>query len=327
MPTSPGHENIRSQNPGACAGGDASNAHSLERSAPSSTQTASPRPASSRAFDQTAGAVVSGAPSSGPAVLGELRSGNNIQSGGAGGETERAAVWTIRPAGGGLIGPAASSLGASSASRGGIEPSNGNPSQSFRPSSGVDLGSAGRDPRRALRAEPAGRHSPRQRSRSPRHHGGSWSPRRGNVETRGPWQGRVERPRGVRIGSRTKRGPRQTANQRRYLANQPQGTHPRLKSWDLLPAGTRSSLAGQERSIFRSSGFLVSRFDFMLYHTMRNYNADSLPLAFPSAPEWWPTHWGHLPVTLPWEFSLKRGQLVRAKGDSAVWKEAYQLFL
>ena len=90
---------------------------------------------------------------------------------------------------------------------------------------------------------------------------------------------------------------------------------------------TRSSLAGQERSIFRSSGFLVSRFDFMAFHTMRNLNADALPQAFPTAPEWWPSEWGHLPVTLPWEFSLRRGDLVKADDDAAVWKEVYQLFL
>ena len=71
----------------------------------------------------------------------------------------------------------------------------------------------------------------------------------------------------------------------------------------------------------------MSRFDFMLYHTLRNYNADQLPLAFPRAPDWWPTSWGHLPVTLPWEFTLKRALLVGAKPDSAVWREAYQLFL
>ena len=52
-----------------------------------------------------------------------------------------------------------------------------------------------------------------------------------------------------------------------------------------------------------------------------------MPTVFPLAPLWWPGDWGHLPITLPWEVSLYRSQLVSADPDDAVWKEVYQKFL
>ena len=146
-------------------------------------------------------------------------------------------------------------------------------------------------------------------------------------DPRSPSQGRVERRRGRRAGKKTRRGPKQTAYQRRYMATRPMGKHPRLRIWDVLPADIRSSLAGQERQIFRSSGLLVSRFDFQLHRTLADYSVGELARAFPAAPLWWPTDWGHLPITLPWEVSLYRSQLVSAGPGDAVWKETYQLFL
>lgn len=144
---------------------------------------------------------------------------------------------------------------------------------------------------------------------------------------RSPVEGRVERRRGRRAGKKTRRGPKQTAYQRRYLATRPMGKHPRLRAWDVLPTDIRSSLAGQERQIFRSSGLLVSRFDFQLHQTLVDFSVGDLGRTFPAAPLWWPSDWGHLPITLPWEVSLYRSQLVSAGPDDAVWKEVYQLFL
>ena len=144
---------------------------------------------------------------------------------------------------------------------------------------------------------------------------------------RGPNEGRVERRRGARAGKKTRRGPKQTAYQRRYLATRPMGKHPRLRAWDMLPLDVRSSYAGQERRIFRSSGLLVTRFDFSLHQTLSDFSVGELKRAFPVAPLWWPLDWGHLPITLPWEVSLYRTDLVRASPDDVVWKEVYQLFL
>lgn len=130
-----------------------------------------------------------------------------------------------------------------------------------------------------------------------------------------------------RIISKTRRGPKQTAFQRRYLANRPTGYHPVLQTWDLLPVNTRSSFAGEERSIFRTRGLLVSRFDFSLYHSLGDYNTSALASVFPSPPLWWPADWGNLPITLPWEVTLHRAELVRAGPDDAIWAKVYQRFL
>ena len=130
-----------------------------------------------------------------------------------------------------------------------------------------------------------------------------------------------------RVISKTRRGPKQTSFQRRYLANRPPGYHPVLQTWDLMPVNTRSSFAGEERSIFRTRGLLVSRFDFSLYHSLADYNASALASVFPSPPLWWPTDWGSLPITLPWEITLHRAELVSAGPDDAVWALVYQKFL
>ena len=127
--------------------------------------------------------------------------------------------------------------------------------------------------------------------------------------------------------SKTRRGPRQTAFQRRYLATRPTGYHPVLPTWDLMAVNVRSSYAGEERSIFRTRGLLVSRFDFTLYHSLADYNASALASVFPTPPLWWPADWGNLPVTLPWEVTFHRAALVHAGPDDAIWAKVYQKFL
>ena len=144
---------------------------------------------------------------------------------------------------------------------------------------------------------------------------------------RGPARGRVERRRAPRAAGRQHRGAKATESHRRYLATRPRGQHPQLSTWDLLPLAKRFSLAGQERSIFRSRGLLVSRFDFTSYYALLENNARELPKVFPKPPIWWPSDWGNIPIMLPWELSLHRAQLVSANPDSALWKEIYQIFL
>ena len=138
--------------------------------------------------------------------------------------------------------------------------------------------------------------------------------------------GGAERWRGPRLG-RTRRSSRPTTGQRRYREGRPKGQHPQLSGWDLQPESKRSSLAGQERSIFRARGLLVSRFDFATYYALLEHNARELSSVFPTPPLWWPGDWGHMPITLPWEVSTYRSQLVSANPTAAVWKELYQLFL
>ena len=142
--------------------------------------------------------------------------------------------------------------------------------------------------------------------------------------SRVPDGGRGPRSRTI---SKTRRGPRQTAFQRRYLATRPTGYHPVLPTWDLMAVNVRSSYAGEERSIFRTRGLLVSRFDFTLYHSLADYNASALASVFPTPPLWWPADWGNLPVTLPWEVTLHRAALVNAGPDDAIWAKVYQRFL
>ena len=154
----------------------------------------------------------------------------------------------------------------------------------------------------------------------------------GGVEVRqsgrqGPVRGRVERRRGLRAAGRQHRGRKSTESQRRHKANRPMGRHPQVLTWDLLPVSKRFSLAGQERSIYRSRGFLVSRFDFTKYYALLENNARELPEVFPQPPMWWPENWGKIPITLPWEASLYRAHLVSADENAAIWKELYQLFL
>ena len=143
-------------------------------------------------------------------------------------------------------------------------------------------------------------------------------------EQRSPFEGRVRKNRG---GSRTRRGPKRTAFQRRMTAARPVGRHPLLNPWDLFPVDVRSSYAGQERAIFRTRGFLVSHWDFQMYRMLNTHNVSLVPHVFPIAPLWWPADWGHLPITLPWEVSLNRSLLVSADHDEAVWHEVYQKFL
>ena len=144
---------------------------------------------------------------------------------------------------------------------------------------------------------------------------------------RGPARGRVERRRAPRAAGRQHRGAKATESHRRYMATRPRGQHPQLSTWDLLPLAKRFSLAGQERSIFRSRGLLVSRFDFTSYYALLENNARELPKVFPKPPIWWPSDWGNIPIMLPWELSQHRAQLVSASPDSALWKEIYQIFL
>ena len=77
---------------------------------------------------------------------------------------------------------------------------------------------------------------------------------------RAPLAGRVDKLRAV--PPRTRRGPKKTGHQRRFAASRPSGHHPLLNPWDLVPMEIRSSRSGQERSIFRTRGFLVSHLDF-----------------------------------------------------------------
>ena len=144
---------------------------------------------------------------------------------------------------------------------------------------------------------------------------------------RGPANGRVERRRGYRATGWAHRSSRPTSSHRRYLASRPRGQHPQVATCDLLPLDKRYSLAGQERSIFRSRGLLVSRFDFTLYYALLETSARELAKVFPKPPLWWPGDWGNIPITLPLEASLNRVYLVNARDDAAVWKELYQLFL
>lgn len=141
------------------------------------------------------------------------------------------------------------------------------------------------------------------------------------TEHRAPTEGRVVR------SSRTRRGPKKTAHQRRFAASRPSGHHPLLNPWDLTPLDIRSTQAGQERAIFRTRGFLVSHLDFQMYRMLSIHNVSLVPTVFPLAPLWWPADWGHIPITLPWEVSLHRSLLVSADPEEAVWQEVYQKFL
>ena len=127
--------------------------------------------------------------------------------------------------------------------------------------------------------------------------------------------------------SQTRRGPKKTAHQRRYAASRPSGFHPQLNAWDLTPIEVRSSAAGQERAIFQARGLLVCHFDFQLYRAMYSFNVGEIHKLFPLAPQWWPTDWGRIPITLPWELSMYRTLLVSADPDDPLWKEVYQKFL
>ena len=147
------------------------------------------------------------------------------------------------------------------------------------------------------------------------------------VGARGPVEGRVERRRVFWASGRAIRTGRPTSSQRRYRASRPRGQHPQVSTCDLLPLDKRFSLAGQERSIFRSRGLLVSRFDFTLYYALLETSARELAKVFPKPPIWWPGDWGNIPITLPMEASLFRADLVSAKDEAAVWRELYQLFL
>ena len=60
---------------------------------------------------------------------------------------------------------------------------------------------------------------------------------------------------------------------------------------------------------------------------LNTHNVSLVPTVFPVAPLWWPGDWGHIPITLPWEVSVNRSQLVSADHDDAVWQEVYQKFL
>ena len=127
--------------------------------------------------------------------------------------------------------------------------------------------------------------------------------------------------------SRTRRGPKKTAYQRRYAASRPAGYHAQLNPWDLVPIDVRSSASGQERAIFRARGLLVSHFDFQLYRVLYTFNVGLIPTVFPTAPQWWPTDWRSIPIALPWEVSLHRSELVRADPEDPLWKEVFQKFL
>ena len=144
---------------------------------------------------------------------------------------------------------------------------------------------------------------------------------------RGPLEGRVCRNRQYACPPRTKRGPKKTAHQRRFAANRPSGHHPSLSPWDLTPLNIRSSAAGQERSIFRTRGLLVSHLDFPTYEMLSTFNVGQVPTVFPTAPRWWPSDWGRIPITLPWELSLYRSKLVSADPSGPLWLEVYQKFL
>ena len=130
-----------------------------------------------------------------------------------------------------------------------------------------------------------------------------------------------------RDSTRTRRGPKRTSHQRRFAASRPTGYHAQLNPWDLTPLDIRSTAAGQERSIFRTRGLLVSHFDFQMYRMLYTFNVGLIPTVFPTAPQWWPSDWGSLPITLPWEVSLNRSLLVSADPGDPVWKDVYQKFL
>ena len=143
-------------------------------------------------------------------------------------------------------------------------------------------------------------------------------------EQRAPSRGRVGKPKGA---SRTRRGPKKTAHQRRFAATRASGHHPLLNPWDLLPLDVRSSVAGQERAIYRARGSLVCHWDFPMYRMLSTHNVSLAPTVFPVAPVWWPVEWGHLPITLPWELSVYRTDLVRADYSDPLWQEVHQKFL
>ena len=142
---------------------------------------------------------------------------------------------------------------------------------------------------------------------------GQREPTRGREDTRAPF--------------RTRRGPKKTAHQRRFSANRPSGYHAQLSPWDLTPLDVRSTTSGQERAIFRTRGLLVCHFDFQLYRMLYTFNVGQIDSVFPTAPQWWPNDWGQIPITLPWEVTLYRSQLVSAGADDPLWKEVYQKFL
>lgn len=140
---------------------------------------------------------------------------------------------------------------------------------------------------------------------------------------REPFRGRED----SRAPFRTRRGPKKTAHQRRFSANRPSGYHPQLRPWDLTPLDVRSTTSGQERAIFRTRGLLVCHFDFQLYRMLYTFNVGQIDSVFPTAPQWWPSDWGQIPITLPWEVSLYRSLLVSADANDPLWKEVYQKFL
>ena len=129
------------------------------------------------------------------------------------------------------------------------------------------------------------------------------------------------------LGRRRQRGSLASMFSKRFRPLMPSGDHPGLGPWDHLPFAVRSSVAGQERRIFDVSRLLVSRVDMQLYQLLSEFRRQELRRVFPRAPEWWPRDWGRVPVTLPWEVSLRRAQLVAAEPDAPVWHEIYQLFL
>ena len=194
--------------------------------------------------------------------------------------------------------------------------------EAFRPVPDEEAPSVPRPEARAEGIEPEGLE--RGRRVLGTHGGGGRGLGPSGPEQRSPFEGRVRKNRG---GSRTRRGPKRTAFQRRVSAVRPVGRHPLLNPWDLFPVDVRSSYAGQERSIFRTRGFLVSHWDFQMYRMLSTHNVSLVPQVFPLAPLWWPADWGHLPITLPWEVSLNRSLLVSADHDEAVWQEVYQKFL
>lgn len=157
--------------------------------------------------------------------------------------------------------------------------------------------------------------------------GGGRGPGLTTTVARVPLTGRVERNRSYLTSTRTKRGPKKTAHQRRFAASRPSGHHPLLNPWDLTPLEVRSSAAGQERSIFRTRGLLVSQLDMPTFRMLATFNVGLISEVFPSAPDWWPRDWGHVPITLPWEISRYRSQLVSASSSEPIWQEVYQRFL
>ena len=142
---------------------------------------------------------------------------------------------------------------------------------------------------------------------------------------RAPVTGRVEKSRVNPF--RVRRGPKKTSYQKRFANSRPSGHHPLLNPWDLAPIDVRASRSGQERSIFRTRGFLISHLDFPMYRMLSTHNVSLVPTAFPVAPLWWPADWGRIPITLPWEISRNRILLVNASHEEAVWQEVYQKFL